>query len=64
MTIYKNHTIEIIKYYIGNVYAENTVYNELYKCKNCKFSGWNLDLNTIDNDILTCEEWIIKGIIE
>ena len=59
--IYKGHEFKIIKYYTYD--EKNTIYN-LYKCINCNFSGWNLDLNIIDNGVISCNDNIIKSIIE
>lgn len=71
MINYKKHIISIIKYYStvnGNIEFDTermgSIYNELYVCEKCNFKGWNLDLSDIDNGILTCEEYIIKTIIE
>lgn len=61
MIKYRGHEITIIKYYAA---VGNTVYNELYECKKCNFKMWNAELTEEADNILTCDEQIIKDIIE
>ena len=74
MITFKNHEFNVIKFrtntnrdvysvgYDNPIGKIETVYNELYTCSKCNFRMWNLTEDA--DDILTCDEEIIKGIIE
>lgn len=71
MINYKNHEITSIKFYCSqdtsdysfSQYNIDNLYNELFSCCKCGWKGWNFNF-VDDEDILTCEEFIIKCIIE
>jgi len=72
MINYRGHVLNITKIYsyAGDWYNPelkiplNATLNFLYICKDCNFKCYNLNLNDNNEDILTCNEYIIKEIIE
>jgi hypothetical protein len=71
MINFKNHEITSIKFYCNSNDSLNMpkdrdtdlFYNELFSCSKCNWKGWNFNF-TDDEDIISCDEWIIKNIIE
>lgn len=56
---FKNHKIFSVRHY----WEDSQIYNELFTCFICGWQGWNFDFIESE-DILSCEEFIIKVIIE
>ncbi len=67
MVSYRGHELKITKlYYKFTTFdlPENIICTLLYTCNKCSCKCYNVNLNYNDEAILTCEQQIIKDIIE